>query len=62
MRLHTGASRNKGLHTKRGHICIQRTACPDHQDVLIFQVSWLLWDLKTKCVDYTGALIFKCPH
>ena len=37
---------------------------PDCQGVLIFQVS--LYDKApfgtiTKCVDYAGVLIFKCP-
>ena len=38
--------------------------CPDYQAVLIFQVS--LYDkapfeTMTKCVDYAGILIVKCP-
>ena len=39
--------------------------CPDHQGVLIFQVS--LYDKAasfgtiTKCVDYAGVLILECP-
>ena len=35
---------------------------PDYQGVLIFQVN--LHDkaqFGTKCVDYAGVLIFKCP-
>ena len=39
---------------------------PDYQSVLAFQVS--LYDKAapfgtiTKCVDYAGVLVFKCPH
>ena len=39
---------------------------PDYQGVLIFQVN--LYDKAapfetiTKCVDYAGVLIFKCPN
>ena len=38
--------------------------CPDYQGVLIFQVS--LYDKApfgtiTRCVDYAGDPIFKCP-
>ena len=38
--------------------------CPGYHGVLIFQFS--LYDKVslgtiTKCVDYTGVLIFKCP-
>ena len=22
----------------------------------------LFWDINYKCVDYSGVLIFKCPH
>ena len=35
---------------------------PDYQGVLIFQV--ILYDKvpSTKCLDYAGVLIFKCPR
>ena len=38
---------------------------PDYQGALIFQV--ILYDkvpfgTSTKCVDYAGVIILKCPH
>ena len=38
--------------------------CPDHQGVLIFQVSLYnkeSFGTTSKCVDYAGVLILKCP-
>ena len=38
---------------------------PDHQGVLIIQFSLHTkapFMTMTKCVDYTGVLIIKCPH
>ena len=38
--------------------------CPDYQGVLIFQVSLpdkVPFGTTTKCVDYVGVPIFKCP-
>ena len=47
-----------------GHLGTNKK-CPDCSDVLIFQV--ILYDnapfwTKTKCMDYAGVLIFKCPN
>ena len=47
-----------------GHLGTNQT-CPDCQGILILQV--ILYDkvsfgTSTKCVDYAGVLIFKCPH
>ena len=51
------------------NLCIMDTLgtnkkCPDYESVLIFQVS--LYDKApfgtiTKCVDYAGGPILKCP-
>ena len=49
-----------------GHLGTSKK-CPDYQDVLICQVilnEKAIWDLTQLSVwiNYTGVLIFKCPH
>ena len=46
-----------------GHLGTNKK-CSDCQGVLIFQVSLYdkaLFGSTTKCVDYAGVLIIKCP-